>query len=522
MRRALYDASNPHAYRLDDADPLVLLDPFIGRHLRPHQVEGVRFLYRSVARPGASGCVLADEMGLGKTVQTIALVWTLYKQRQCKKTVVVCPQSLLGNWQREFAKWLGRERMEVRACASDATLAQQVKDFAISYVPVLIISYEQVRQHAATLRTVPLGLLVCDEGHRIKNLASKTGAALLSLKCTKHVVLSGTPMQNSLDEFYSLVEFCAPGWLGAAATFRRVFAAPIERAQEADASPEQVALGRERARELSEKLAGVVLRRTAQVNERYLPDKTELVLFVRASPLQAELYRAILDRLDVDELRMCVALQTMQTLTKLCNHPALLAPWIATCADELPDAAHTVAAAEHVVAEWSGKFRTVVALLARILATTPERVVVVSNYTTTLDLFEKYFAEHPECGAKHLRLDGGTSQQQRQFVVDRINDPTAAYNVLLLSSKAGGVGLNLIGASRLVLFDPDWNPAVDKQAMARSLWRCTVVLTRSLEGRPGAPRGDLSLLRCRDHRREDLPAAVAEEPNQPEHCRGVP
>ncbi|ELP88334.1 DNA repair and recombination protein RDH54, putative [Entamoeba invadens IP1] len=468
---ALYDKENPFAFVVDDKkEPPVLIDPYLGKHLRPHQVEGIKFMYNCVMRGDDSGCILADEMGLGKTLQTIALIWTLYKQCNVKKTVVVCPQSLIGNWENEFMKWLGTERIPVKTGSSDALMKQKVEDFINDYIPVLITSYEQVRSHVETLKKTKIGLLICDEGHRIKNLMTKTNTSLQNLGASRHIILSGTPVQNGLEDFYSLVEFCCPGSLGPLRTFKRVFATPIQRAQDGDATLEEIELGKERAKELTVKLNDYVLRRTSKINEKYLPDKTEIVVFVKPSIVQKKIYAMMLNDLKMKRVDQSAALQFIQLFTKLCNHPLLVRDYLVENYKDVDKEILDILNQEVANLEGSNKFNVTVKFIEEIIENSEEKVVVVSNYTKTLDVFEKYFSTREESKIKILRLDGKTSQKSRDTIVEKINDKKSGYNVLLLSSKAGGVGLNLIGCSRLILFDPDWNPAKDKQAMAR-IWR---------------------------------------------------
>ncbi|EMD44466.1 DNA repair protein, putative [Entamoeba histolytica KU27] len=472
---SLYNKENPFAYCIDDKkEPAILIDPYIGKFLRPHQIEGVKFMYHCIMRGGECGCILADEMGLGKTLQTITLIWTVYKQCNIKKIVIVCPQSLIGNWEKEFKKWLGVERIPVQTGSSDSSMKEKVNDFIRDYIPVLIISYEQVRSHVETLKKTKIGLIVCDEGHRIKNLMSKTNSSLKALGGSRHIILSGTPVQNGLEDFYSLIEFCSPGCLGTLSSFKRVFAIPIQKAQDGNASIEEIQLGTERAKELTNKLNDYVLRRTSQVNEKYLPDKTEIVLFIKPSYLQIKLYKIMLKELEKKKLDQCSALKYIQLFTKLCNHPSLISKYLTEEKISLNENDEKCIKGISLNEESSNKFNITIQFIKEILIKSKEKVVLVSNYTKTLDLFEIYFKQEEEYKQKkifnYLRLDGKTSQKQRDIIVEKINDKSSNYNILLLSSKAGGVGLNLIGCSRLILFDPDWNPAKDKQAMAR-IWR---------------------------------------------------
>ena len=474
----------------------VIVESFISRELRPHQVEGVQFLYDCIigrANPPHTGAILADEMGLGKTLQSIALLYTLLRGGPhgapvIRKCVVVCPSTLVSNWLAEFAKWLGRERlraMGVDAGQSKEEQTQNVSAFVAGTANhVLVLSYELFRRHVERLRPLRDALFVCDEGHRLKNSkGNATISALQSVASKRRLILTGTPVQNDLMEFFAMIDFVNPAVLGALHTFRHTFEAPIQRSRDSSSSPEDKQLGEARSAELSRLTSSFVLRRTADVLRKYLPPKTELVLFCRMTPLQRDVYAAALkiSRKQVQPesamsaQREALALQCIQTLRTISNHPALYYPRCLERGQEEDDELHSVftcfpaeygASAASSEAE-SGKTAVLMALLEGVQRERG-KVVVVSNYTETLNMLQAL------CEGRHwrtLRLDGGVAGDKRQQLVDRFN---SAYNtderIFLLSAKAGGQGLNLIGGNRLVLFDPDWNPATDLQAMAR-IWR---------------------------------------------------
>ncbi|KAK3733948.1 hypothetical protein QZH41_010769 [Actinostola sp. cb2023] len=275
--------------------------------------------------------------------------------------------------------------------------------------PVLIISYETFRLHAAQLHKGSVGMIICDEGHRLKNLESQTYQALNKLNTSRRVLLSGTPVQNDLLEYFSLVHFVNKGILGSVSEFKRKFETPILRGRDADASDADHQKG-------TEKL-------------------TEVCTFVTSS-VYPEL---IFEKAQKKEDGFQGALDIFPEKFNLKNL--------------LPDL--------------SGKMQVLDLILAITKSTTTDKVVLVSNYTQTLDIFEKLCRQRRY---QYVRLDGTMSIKKRQKIVDSFNDPKGSDFIFMLSSKAGGCGLNLIGANRLVMFDPDWNPANDDQAMAR-VWR---------------------------------------------------
>uniref|UniRef100_H3DLZ1 RAD54 homolog B n=1 Tax=Tetraodon nigroviridis TaxID=99883 RepID=H3DLZ1_TETNG len=466
----------------------VVMDPHLNVHLRPHQREGLVFLYECVMGMRSAGChgaILADEMGLGKTLQSVALSWTLLKQGPyggrpvVKRVLVVTPGSLVQNWGKEFNKWLGRERIQVFTVDQDHRMEHFVSSPLHS---VLVISYEMLLRCLEQVQKVDFGLIVCDEGHRLKNSSIKTSSALNSLSCSRRVILTGTPVQNDLQEFYAIIEFVNPGILGSSTAYRRVYEEPILRSRQPSCAEEERVLGEERAAELSRLTGTFTLRRTQEIINRYLPPRLDWTLFCAPSPLQLHVYQRLLcHRVFTSCLQAGAQAHThlacITALKKLCNHPALLYSAVQeepTGGSEEPSfydglaelSPESYSSGELSTAD-SGKLLVLSELLGAIRQLSPsDRVVVVSNYTKTLDLLQDLCV-----GLGYtFRLDGHMPTGQRQRLVDSFNSPFSQNFLFLLSSKAGGLGLNLVGASHLVLYDIDWNPANDIQAMAR-VWR---------------------------------------------------
>ncbi|NXP08229.1 RA54B protein, partial [Thinocorus orbignyianus] len=471
----------------------VVVDPYVVNNLRPHQKEGIIFLYECVMGmrvSGRFGAILADEMGLGKTLQCITLVWTLLRQGVygcrpvLKRALIVTPGSLVKNWKKEFQKWLGSERIKVFAVDQD----HKVEEFSSSPLySVLIISYEMLLRSLDHIQAIEFNLLICDEGHRLKNSSIKTTAALTGLSCERRIILTGTPIQNDLQEFYALIEFVNPGILGSLSTYRKIYEEPIVRSREPSATKEEKDLGEKRAAELTRLTGLFILRRTQEVINKFLPPKKENIIFCRPTALQLELYRKLLSsrvirsclqgRLENTPHLICIG-----ALKKLCNHPCLLFKAIKekSC-DPVSDEHEESSLYEGLIGVFpqdytldtfsetdSGKLQVLVKLLAAIHELNPsERVVLVSNYTQTLNILQETCSRY---GYSYTRLDGHTPVSQRQQIVDKFNSKFSPAFIFLLSSKAGGVGLNLVGASHLILYDIDWNPATDLQAMAR-VWR---------------------------------------------------
>ncbi|KAM4574256.1 DNA repair and recombination protein RAD54-like isoform 2-T2 [Fundulus diaphanus] len=465
----LYEPPTLSAHELIKADkeklPVhVVVDPVLGNVLRPHQIEGVKFLWDCVTGrriPGSYGCIMADEMGLGKTLQCITLIWTLLRQSpdakpEIDRAIVVSPSSLVRNWYNEVGKWLGGR---ISPVAIDGGSKEEINKHLVNFIsqyglkvatPILIISYETFRLHADILHKGNVGLVICDEGHRLKNADNQTYQALNAMNAQRRVLISGTPIQNDLLEYFSLVHFVNAGILGTAQEFKKRFELPILKGRDADASNRERQEGEEKLKEL-------------------------ISIVNRLTPLQIELYKHFLKQAKptetLQEGRISIpSLSSITSLKKLCNHPALIYD---KCLEEEEgfegalDLFPPGYCAKTVEPQLSGKMLVLDYILAVTKSTTSDKVVLVSNYTQTLDLFEKL------CRFRrylYVRLDGTMSIKKRAKIVETFNNPQNPEFIFMLSSKAGGCGLNLIGANRLVMFDPDWNPANDEQAMAR-VWR---------------------------------------------------
>jgi DNA repair and recombination RAD54-like protein len=470
----------------------VVIDPKLAKVLRPHQIEGVKFMYKCVTgmiEEKANGCIMADEMGLGKTLQCITLMWTLLKQSPdagkstIEKAIIVCPSSLVKNWANELIKWLGPDAIQPFAIdgkASKEELIQQLRQWAIATGravtrPVIIVSYETLRLYVDELKNTKIGLMLCDEGHRLKNGDSQTFTALNGLNVSRRVILSGTPIQNDLTEYFSLISFANPGLLGTRLEFRKKYEIPILRGRDAAGSDKDREKGDASVRELLSVVNKFIIRRTNDILSKYLPVKYEHVVFCNLAPFQLDLYNHFISSPDIKALlrgKGSQPLKAIGMLKKLCNHPDLL-----NLPDDLPGCENfwpddyvpkDGRGRDRDIKPWySGKMQVLDRMLARIRQDTNDKIVLISNYTQTLDMFDK-LCRHRGYGS--LRLDGTMNVTKRQKLVDKFNDPEGSEFIFLLSSKAGGCGLNLIGANRLLLFDPDWNPAADQQALAR-VWR---------------------------------------------------
>lgn len=631
------------------------LDPALSAVMRPHQISAATFLLarllgeevtadsvdaqeQSEAPPSSSsssllsadatsadaavikvlttGAILADDMGTGKTLTALSVLWALVRHGRAKG-VVVCPSSLVDNWERETRRWLpnslGSAQCGGLFCtARDA--AHKVTSFcstAPGVRPLLVISYELFRNHAEALNRVgALDVIICDEGHRLKNaLGTKTTLALGNCIAQRRLVLTGTPVQNNLDELYSVVQFAVPGLLGTLQEFKTRFGDAIEggcrddgeetnssgavdgeggddgprpkRSSKAKSSASASASARAASKASARReaasvalrtlLSRVLLRRSRDSLLRaLLPPRRDYVLLCGMSATQRDEYldrcsellattgdggggdgmlvgdaaedggRAV-DR-GTKRRRLATAtansssgsgsgsgsggsggdavLPALLQLRQLANSSSAFEDMFSSGDNPTPStsAAAPITASSSLISEplsgqsegqvqsqvvmsssqraaafllaQSGKLQVLEALLAAIRvkswpppvsggsgstistkestpAPTFEKVVVVSNFTAALD---DVAAIARARGWHCLRIDGSVPSDRRQKAVNHFNNAGSPFFIMLLSARAGGVGLNLIGGSRLVMLDPDWNPATDAQAMGR-VWR---------------------------------------------------
>ncbi|KAK8791063.1 hypothetical protein WA158_005694 [Blastocystis sp. Blastoise] len=463
--------------------PAIYIDQFLSKKMKPHQKEGCKFLYQclyGLRGFAGNGAILADEMGLGKTLTSISAIWTCVNSTpdprcacsQYKNAVVVCPSSLVDNWRQEFNKWVGSERIYVICINVKGKEAKTKIDHYCSIYNkrkcVLIISYEMYRKYDAEICAIPVNLIVCDEGHRLKSGTSNlTVDALAGIKTRRRIILTGTPIQNDLEELYSLANYVNPGIFGELNTFKQLFCKPIEQGRREDSSQQEKTLAAMRSQELSRITDQFIIRRTtASSLKSALPPKVTHYIFTKLSSLQESLYKGIIDLQKKSE-----TLGYIHLLKLVCCHPAICYNAIkqkteyASLLASYPDNYQE----KDLRIEESPKMMYIAALINTILNTTKELILVLSNYTQVLD-YVQTLLRSSLCSHAFIRLDGTTDIQKRQEMVNNFNTQNVKARVFLLSARAGGVGLNITGASRVIMLEPAWNPAIDLQSIARS-WR---------------------------------------------------
>lgn len=498
--KPLFDKNNiPNALVMkkknEYSDIDVVVDPLLSKILRPHQRQGVEFMYNcvmNVVSDNISGCLLADEMGLGKTLMSITLIWTLLKQSstaklmnnrmndngEIKKVLIVCPVTLINNWKTEFKKWLddkvGVKVLQTRTGSNAAE--NDRKDFE-SFMnlqkvhQVCIISYEKILSLKSifeqdTFRD-KIDMLICDEAHKLKNNNSKILQILKNVDFKKKILLTGTPIQNDLQEFFTICDFLNPGILGTLNSFKKNYIVPISKARNTESryNKDIVELGEQQSEELINETSRFILRRTNDILNKFLPPKRDYIVFCKPTEDQLAISEQILNKSDLDTSSVSSApsfsLGLITLLKKICNTPKLLQSDTYYQSNLQSVVKNTQFRTSELD---SGKLRVLDALLAEISSTTTDKIVIISNYTQTLDIVQdllKYKHRLP-----FVRLDGSISGKERPALVKEFNT-SLHVKCFLLSAKSGGMGLNLIGGNRLILFDNDWNPAIDQQAMGR-------------------------------------------------------
>uniref|UniRef100_A0A8C2JVY0 Chromodomain helicase DNA binding protein 5 n=1 Tax=Cyprinus carpio TaxID=7962 RepID=A0A8C2JVY0_CYPCA len=438
-----------------------------GGTLHPYQLEGLNWLRFSWAQ--GTDTILADEMGLGKTVQTIVFLYSLYKEGHSKGPFLVsAPLSTIINWEREFEMWapdfyivtyIGdkdsraviRENeftFEDSTIKSGRKVFRMKKDAPIKF-HVLLTSYELITIDQAVLGSVTWACLVVDEAHRLKNNQSKFFRILNGYKIYYKLLLTGTPLQNNLEELFHLLNFLTPERFNNLEGFLEEFA---------DISKE------DQIKKLHDLLGPHMLRRLKADVFKNMPAKTELIVRVELSPMQKKYYKFILTR-NFEALNskgggnQVSLLNIMMDLKKCCNHPYLF-PVAAVEAPVLPNGSYD----GNLLVKSSGKL-TLLQKMLKKLKDEGHRVLIFSQMTKMLDLLEDFLEFE---GYKYERIDGGITGGLRQEAIDRFNAPGAQQFCFLLSTRAGGLGINLATADTVIIYDSDWNPHNDIQAFSRA------------------------------------------------------
>jgi SNF2 family DNA or RNA helicase len=414
--------------------PVGTPDGFEGE-LRPYQERGLAWL--SFLADLGLGAVLADDMGLGKTIQLLALI-----AATPGKTLLICPMSLVGNWQREAAKFTPGLAVYVHHGAD----RRSGEEFAaaVADAELVLTTYQTASRDSATLSGVQWARVVCDEAQAIKNHGTAQAKAVRALPALSRIALTGTPVENQLSELWSIMEFANPGLLGGIGKFQEKFVIPVERNGSEEAA--------ERLRRITRPF---VLRRlkTDKTIITDLPEKQEMTVWCNLTQEQASLYRATVDDMlarieeaDGDIQRRGLVLATMAKLKQVCNHPAHLLG----DGSRLPDRSGKLERLEEICEE---------------IAADGDKALLFTQYAEWGRMLQPYLASRIGCTV--LFLHGGITKKQRDRLVTQFQEADEPI-LFLLSLKAGGTGLNLTAANHVIHVDRWWNPAVEDQATDRA------------------------------------------------------
>jgi SNF2 family DNA or RNA helicase len=409
--------------------------------LRPYQLRGTSWL-TFLRRWGLGGC-LADDMGLGKTVQTLALLRRDWEAKERKPTLLICPMSVVGNWQKEAARFTP----ELPVLVHHGGKRQKGDSFKkeARQSGLVLSSYSLLHRDLDLFKGVPWAGVVLDEAQNIKNPQTKQAQAARSLRADFRIALTGTPVENHVGDLWSILEFLNPGFLGSQTAFKRNFYVPIQAQHDPEA-----------ARRLK-RLTGPFLLRRLKTDKSIiadLPDKLEMKVYCTLTKEQASLYAAVveetnkaLEKSSEGIQRKGLILATLSKLKQVCNHPAQF------LGDNSP------------IPDRSGKLARLTEMLEEALEA-GDRALVFTQFSEMGTIIQRHLQE--TFGREVLFLHGGVTKKNRDRMVERFQNEPDGPRIFLLSLKAGGTGLNLTGANHVFHFDRWWNPAVENQATDRA------------------------------------------------------
>ena len=427
----------------------------VGGTLKEYQQRGVAWLL-SLYNNRLNG-ILADEMGLGKTIQTIALITYLVEyKRQNGPFLIIVPLSTIPNWANEFDKWApSLLRVEYKG-TPDQRKALQTSIKGSVRMNVLLTTYDYIIKDRSFLSKIPFLYMIIDEGHRMKNTSSKLSLTLTQSYTAKYrLILTGTPLQNNLPELWSLLNFVLPKIFSSSKSFEEWFNAPFAN------TGERLELNEEETlliiRRLHKVLRPFLLRRLKNDVEGDLPDKIERVIRCPMSAIQSELYLSLQKKATNPKKGGIRAFNnTVMQLRKVCNHPFVF--------EEVEATLNPTRANNDLLYRTSGKFELLGRILPKMRASS-HKVLIFFQMTSVMTIMEDFLNV---LAIPYLRLDGSTPAAERSSLLSKFNAPNAPYVVFLLSTRAGGLGLNLQTADTVVIFDSDWNPHADLQAQDRA------------------------------------------------------
>ena len=434
----------------------------VGGTLKDYQLKGLQWMI-SLYNNKLNG-ILADEMGLGKTIQTISLItYLIEKKQQRGPFLVIVPLSTLTNWNNEFEKWAPSVRRIVYK-GPPTQRRQASSSMRDGTFQVVLTTYEFIIKDRPILSKIRWLHMIVDEGHRMKNAGSKLSQTITQYYHTRfRLILTGTPLQNNLPELWALLNFVLPNIFKSVKSFDEWFNTPFANTGGQDTmsltEEEQILV----IRRLHKVLRPFLLRRLKKDVESDLPDKQERVIKCNFSALQAKLYKQLMtsNKLTVadqkgNKIPMRGLSNMLMQLRKLCNHPFVF--------EEIEDQMNPGKGTNDLLWRTAGKFELLDRILPKFRAT-GHRVLMFFQMTQIMNIMEDFMRYR---GFHYLRLDGSTKSDERADLLKAFNAENSEYFCFLLSTRAGGLGLNLQTADTVVIFDSDWNPHQDLQAQDRA------------------------------------------------------
>ncbi|KAJ6446528.1 chromatin-remodeling complex ATPase chain isw-1 [Purpureocillium lavendulum] len=487
-----------------DDDAFLYINDETAKRIKDHQIEGVRFLWNQIILQDdreRQGCLLAHTMGLGKTMQVITFLVAIQEAAQSSdssarrqvpqdlrrsNTLVLCPAGLVDNWMDELLQWTPGDLLgPIRHVAAlmDEADRLEVVDAWVRDGGILVVGYHMLQKlvgiDEATESAILNGpsLVIADEAHYLKNKDAKSHRICERFKTKCRIALTGTPLANNVEEYYSMVNWIAPNYLSTLDEFRQRFANHIQEGLWGDSLGWQKRLALKRLQELKETVAPKVHRATIQSLKRDLPPKMEFVLCIPATKLQQQLYEIYISDAQAGELSQAKVFKIVNDLMLLCNHPRCFVQKAVDqkeClrksekASKLP--ANVVTATLKEMHAYPDKDAVDLSMKTELLCVildeakrVKDKVLVFSQSVPTLD-YLMYILRLQR--RRVSRLDGATVIAKRQDMVKEFNN--GEQEVYLISTTAGGIGLNIQGANRVVIFDYKWNPVQEQQAIGRA------------------------------------------------------